>query len=102
GFGLFLGPEAIAREHVSRTSDILEKRPGFRVQQQGYHRVVLSTREATYCPATIIIDGIVVRSSVGPSIDDVHPAEIGAMEIYRTARKTSHRQSTTSASVVGS
>jgi hypothetical protein len=83
GFGLFLGPEAIAREHVSRTSDILEKRPGFRVQQQGYHTVVLSTREATYCPATIIIDGIVVRSSVGPSIDDVHPAEIGAMEIYR-------------------
>ena len=30
GFGIFLGPEAIAKEHVVRTGDILEKRPASR------------------------------------------------------------------------
>jgi hypothetical protein len=87
GFGVFLGPEAIAKERVTRTSDILEKRPGFRVEQRGYHTVVLSTREAQTCPATIIIDGIVVRSDNPPSIDYVHPAEVGAMEIYRAGEE---------------
>ena len=86
GFGLFLGPEAIAKERVTRTSDILEKHPGFMVEQRGYHTVVLSTREPS-CAANIIIDGVVVRSDNPPSIDYVHPAEIGAMEIYRAGEE---------------
>jgi Carboxypeptidase regulatory-like domain len=89
GFGLFLGPEAIAKQRVARTSDIAGKLPGFNVEQRGYHTVVVSTRQnGLYpCPARIIIDGIVVQSSNGPSIDDVHPAEIGAMEVYRAGEE---------------
>ena len=87
GFGIFLGPEAIAKEHVVRTGDILEKRPGFKVEQHGYRTIVLSSREME-CRADIIIDGVVVRSNDPPSIDYVHPAEIGAMELYRAGEES--------------
>lgn len=84
-FGTFLGPEDIEKQRVSRTSDIIEKIPGFVVVQKGYRTEVQSPR-GMFCRVNIIIDGVIVRSErteVAVSIDDVHPSEIGAIEAYR-------------------
>ena len=87
GFGRFLGPEEIAKQHVVRTSDIIEKLPGFRIEQRGNHTDVLSSRDL-YCRANIIIDGVIVQTDKPPTIDEVHPGEIGAIEVYRAGEET--------------
>jgi hypothetical protein len=88
-FGVFLGPEEIAKQHVSRTAEIVAKIPGFRIEQRGYHTDVVSTRQEGLgpCRASIIIDGIVVQADRPPSADDVHPSEIGAIEVYRSGEE---------------
>jgi protocatechuate 3,4-dioxygenase beta subunit len=84
GWGRFLGPEQIAKERVARTSDIVAKIPGFQVVQRGYRAVVVSSQGAGIgeCKATIVIDGVRVPYDNGPSLDDLHPSEIGAIEAY--------------------
>ena len=88
-FGIFLGPEEIAKQHVARTAEIVAKIPGFRIEQRGYHTDIVSTRQEGLgpCRSTIIIDGIVVNADRPPSADDVHPSEIGAMEVYRSGEE---------------
>jgi hypothetical protein len=88
--GYFLGPREIEQQRVSRTADIIEKIPGFRVQQRGYKWEVLGGRGTSYssgsCRANIIIDGVIIMSDrvdASISIDDVNPADIGAIEAYR-------------------
>ena len=82
--GIFLGPEDIERQRVSRASDIIEKIPGFLVQQKGYHTEVQSVRGA-FCRVNIVINDVIIKSDKpdAVSIDDVHPSEIGAIEAYR-------------------
>jgi hypothetical protein len=83
GWGRFLGPEEIAKQRVARTSDIIEKIPGFVVLQQGYRAVVVGALGgAMSCPATIVIDGVRVPFEFGASIDEWHPTQIGAIEAY--------------------
>jgi hypothetical protein len=82
GWGRFLGPEEIARQRVSRTSDIIEKLPGFVVEQRGYRAVAVALGGSVgLCPATIVIDGMRVLD-YPPSVNDVHPLDIGAIESY--------------------
>jgi hypothetical protein len=86
GWGRFLGPEEIGRQRVSRTSDIVQKFPFFTVDQRGYRAVVMSMSPLSLgpCRATIVIDGMRVLENP-TSVNDVHPAEIGAIEVYRWA-----------------
>jgi outer membrane cobalamin receptor len=88
--GTFLGPEEIERQRVSRASDIIEKIPGFKIFRKGYHTEVQGNRGTSYfggtCRVNIIIDGVNIKGAGAEdpiSIDDVHPAQIGAIEAYR-------------------
>jgi hypothetical protein len=83
GWGRFLGPEQIAMQRVTRTSDIIEKIPGFIVRQHGYHTVVEAMGGGSVggCAATVVIDGMRVLE-YPPTINDVHPMDIGAIEAY--------------------
>ena len=81
GFGRFLGPEEIARQRVSRTSDIIEKMPSFIVEQRGWRSIVMAQGTGGFCPSTIVVDGQRVLE-YPPNVDDVHPANIGAIELY--------------------
>ena len=82
GFGHFLGPEQIAMQRVSRTSDIIRKIPGFTVRERGYHSVVEAMGGSINgCPATVVIDGFPVLE-YPPTVNDVHPFDIAAIEAY--------------------
>jgi hypothetical protein len=82
GWGRFLGPEEIGRQRVSRTSDIIQKIPGFRVEERGYRSIVVAqTGSVGLCTATIVIDGMRVLD-YPPTVNDVHPLDIGAIEAY--------------------
>jgi hypothetical protein len=82
GWGRFLGPELIAKERVARTSDIIQKIPGFWVQEKGYHSTVMGVGGgATECTATIVVDGMRVLDRQ-PTVNDISPFEIGAIEAY--------------------
>ena len=80
GWGRFLGPEDLMRQHVSFASDIAWNVPGFRVVGAGYSATVVSARGGSFrpCPANIVIDG-----SENRSINEVSAFDIGAMEFYR-------------------
>jgi len=85
GFGRFLGPEELAKQHVSRTSDIIRKIPGFIVEERGYRATVSSAQGMSHsggCPVTIVIDGNRVPFDNGPSVNDFPPSEVGAIEAY--------------------
>jgi hypothetical protein len=88
GFGRFLGPEDIAKQRVVRTADIIEKMPGFTVEKRGYHSVVMgvSPEQLGDCRSVIVIDGNVVPPN-SLSIDDIHPAEVGAIEVYSSSER---------------
>jgi hypothetical protein len=85
GQGHFVGPEAIAKQHVSRTSDYFEKIPGFRVMQDGPRTLVVSSQgQASLrgeCVATVVIDGAQV-SEYPPSVNDIHWSDVAAIEAY--------------------
>jgi hypothetical protein len=82
GWGRFLGPEEIARQRVSRTSDIIQKIPGFMIQERGYRSIVVAQGGSRgLCAATIVIDGMRVLE-YPPTVNDVHPLDIGAIEAY--------------------
>jgi hypothetical protein len=82
GWGRFLGPEEIGRQRVSRTSDIIRKIPGFGVEERGYRTIVVAqTGSLGLCAATIVVDGMRVLD-YPPTINDVHPLDIGAIEAY--------------------
>jgi hypothetical protein len=79
-YGIFLGPEEMAREHVAYVSDIVEKIPGFRIVGIGPRAIVADNHGAAFgglCPANIVVD-----NNEHQSINDVSPADIGAMEVY--------------------
>lgn len=85
GQGHFLGPEAIARERVSRTSDYFERIPGFAVKANGSRSIVVGNQGPAAvrgeCVATVIIDGNRVMD-YPPSVDDVHWSDVAAIEAY--------------------
>jgi hypothetical protein len=85
GQGHFVGPEAIAKQHVSRTSDYFEKIPGFAVKANGSRSIVVGNQGPAAargeCVATVIIDGSRVME-YPPSVNDVHWSEVAAIEAY--------------------
>jgi hypothetical protein len=78
-FGYFLDPQAIQRQRVSFTSDIIEKVPGFSIAGEGHNARVIDLRGAgsESCPVNIVVD-----ETEGFRINDVHPSSIGAIEVY--------------------
>jgi hypothetical protein len=86
-FGKFLGPEDIARRNLPRTADYVRSAGGFLIDQSRGRARVVSARGASRgaCVANVVIDGMDMgrmdRDAI--SVDDVHPKDIGAMEIYR-------------------
>jgi hypothetical protein len=80
GWGRFLGPEDLMRQHVSFASDIAWNVPGVRVVGSGYSATVVNARGGSLrpCPANVVIDG-----SENRSINEVSPSDVGAMEFYR-------------------
>ena len=85
GQGHFLGPEVIAKERVSRTSDYFEKIPGFAVKANGSRSLVVSNQGPAAvrgeCVATLVIDGNRVME-YPPSVNDVHWSDVAAIEAY--------------------
>ena len=82
-FGRLLGPGEIQMEHVSFTSDIIAKIPGFRVEGTGGSAKVYDARGQVFdnpCPAKIVVDGAPYFE-----INDVTPADVGAIEAYPAA-----------------
>ena len=85
GWGRFIGPEEIAKERVSRTSDIIQKIPGFLIEERGYRSTVLAAGGGVGpCRATIVVDGMRVLENP-PSVNDVHPLDVAAIEAYRAS-----------------
>jgi hypothetical protein len=82
--GRFLGPEEIERQRVTRTADIIEKIPGFRIVQRGNKADVMSDRGGV-CRVNVVIDGVILKSDDrdAVTVNDVHPSDIGAIEAYR-------------------
>lgn len=84
--GRFLGPEQIQRWRAWRTSDIIRSLGGFVVENRGGRTWVLSSRGASTraCIVNVVIDGVSVWGDDpdAVSVDDVRPADIGAMELY--------------------
>ncbi len=79
-FGIYLGPVDIARQHVALTSDIVQKLPGFLVVGHGFNTVVTSGSTSN-CRTNVVINGM-----ENQYINDVHPADIGAIEAYAAGR----------------
>lgn len=79
-FGIFLGPLEVARQHVAMTSDIVAKLPGFLVVGYGFDAVVTSGSN-TKCKTNVVVNGM-----ENQLINDVHPADIGAIESYPSGR----------------
>jgi hypothetical protein len=88
GFGRFLGPEALAKEHVTRTSDFFEKIPGFSVHESGSRTLVVSSQGPASvsgtCVATVVIDGMRVLE-YPPTINAIHWSDVAAIEAYPTS-----------------
>ena len=84
-FGRFYGPEILARQRATRTSDYFERTPGFLVQESRGKTLVVSSQGpgGLYggCVATVVIDGNRVLD-YPPSVNDVHPSDVGAIETY--------------------
>ncbi|HEX7980997.1 MAG TPA: carboxypeptidase-like regulatory domain-containing protein [Gemmatimonadaceae bacterium] len=85
GQGHFLGPEAIAKQHVSQTSDYFEKISGFGIVRNGSRTLVVGTQGPAglrgECIATVIIDGVRVLE-YPPTVNDVHWSDVAAIEAY--------------------
>jgi hypothetical protein len=85
GWGRFLGPEMIAKEHVTRTSDYIEKIPGFTVRENGSRTLVVSSQGLASlrgeCVATVVIDGMRVLE-YPPTVNDIHWSDVAAIEAY--------------------
>ena len=81
-FGIFIGPEEMARQRVSYSSDIIEKLPGFRIVGSGPKAQVVSSRGASPSCARskvhVVIDGV-----ENLAINDAIAADIAAIEAYR-------------------
>ncbi|PYP80383.1 MAG: hypothetical protein DMD35_04560 [Gemmatimonadetes bacterium] len=77
--GYFIGPEELELQHVAMTSDLLWQIPGFRVLGNGYEAVVVSSRTGSLrpCRADVVING-----AHNQPINDVNPAEVGAIAAY--------------------
>jgi hypothetical protein len=85
--GRFLGPEQIQRWRAFRTSDIIRSLGGFVVQNRGGRTLVVADRGASTrpCIVNVVIDGMSVWGDDpdAVSVDDVRPADIGAIELYQ-------------------
>jgi hypothetical protein len=81
GWGRFVGPEAIAKQRVTRTSDYFERIAGFRVQQNGGNTLVVSSQGPGGCIATVVIDGMRLLE-YPPTINAVHWSDVAAIEAY--------------------
>ena len=83
--GRFIGPEQMQRRHDARTSDIIRSIGGFRVENRGGRAMVVAARGASArrCVANVVIDGAVWGDDPDlASVDDVHPRDVGAIELY--------------------
>jgi hypothetical protein len=85
GQGHFLGPEALAKERVARTSDYFATMPGFQVKMDGSRSLVVSNQGPAAvrgeCIATVVIDGMRVLE-YPPSVNDIHWSDVAAIEAY--------------------
>jgi hypothetical protein len=85
GFGRFIGPEAIAQMHVTRTSDYFAQIPSFTVRENGSRTLVVSSQGpgsvSGNCVATVVIDGMRVLE-YPPTINDIHWTSVAAIEAY--------------------
>lgn len=86
-FGRFLGPADIMRRHAVQTSDLVMMRGGFIIDRSRGRSRVINARGASLhpCVANVVIDGMSLGGMGADivSVDDVHPSEVGAMELYR-------------------
>ena len=85
-FGVFLDPEAMARQHDPWMSDVILKIPGFSVAGEGPNAKVISSRGvgSNFCSSSnIVIDGM-----PNQSINDVNPFMVGSVEAYREGEPT--------------
>ena len=83
--GRFAGPEQLQRRHDARTSDIIRSLGGFLVENRGGRAMVLAARGASArrCVANVVIDGAIWGDDPDlASVDDVHPRDVGAIELY--------------------
>jgi hypothetical protein len=85
GMGHFLGPEALAKERVSQTSDYFERIPGFQVRRDGSRSLVVSNQGPGAlrgeCTATVVIDGMRILD-YPPQVNDIHWSDVAAIEAY--------------------
>jgi hypothetical protein len=85
GMGYFLGPEALAKEHVTRTTDYFAKVPGFMVQEGSTRTLVVSSQGpgslSGDCVATVVIDGMRLLE-YPPTVNYIHWSDVAAIEAY--------------------
>ena len=85
--GRFIGPEQILRRHPVRTSDLIRAFSNFVVETRGSKTLVLSSRGGSGrpCVVNIVVNGFAAWGDDpdAVTVDDVHPNEVGAIELYR-------------------
>jgi hypothetical protein len=80
--GYFLGPEELMRLKVTYTNDIVRRFPGMRVEGYGPQAKVSARRGGG---KFVCAPNVVVNDVEGWSLGDVHPKDIGAVEVYPAA-----------------
>lgn len=81
GHGYYIGPEDIEqRKPLRLVSDILRSVPGLYVTPERHGRQQVFIDRGKRCKPAIYLDGVLMPAF---DIDDVAPAELGAIEIYR-------------------
>jgi hypothetical protein len=97
GFGVFIGPDEIAKRTAYAPTDYLRSMNGVRVISGGLrgNDVRMTRGEDPNCPPRVIIDRVIMRRGGrfsrpdDPSFDSlVEVASIAAMEVYRSASET--------------
>jgi hypothetical protein len=83
--GRFIGPDQIQRRHFNRTSDLIRSIPGIvlRNSRSGRTRAYIAGG-GNECVMSVAINGFSGWSDDPDafSVDDVHPRDVGAVEIY--------------------
>ena len=74
------------------TPDVDDLRAILAASEVTFHRwqqiMQIRAHRDLFCKATIIIDGVIVQTDKPPTIDEVHPGEVGAIEVYRAGEET--------------
>lgn len=81
-FGEFITREEIVAENPQHTSDMLREIPGVKVTrvEAGQASVLMRASNGSLCPPTVFLDGLPAE---GFQIDNLQPAAVGGIELYR-------------------